>query len=75
MRVNTPWAASSELLVLRAMQMDLNRRTRALSGTMNPQQADEAQLDSVRRLGLEQEQLRALTLRVTQQARSGMRRR
>ena len=65
----------AELMVLRAMQMDLNRRTSALAGTMNPQQADEAQLDSARRLGLEQEQLRALTLRVTQQARGGRRHR
>jgi len=60
----------AELMVLRAMQMDLNQRTRALAGAMNPRQADESQLDAARRLGVEQEQLRALTSRVTQQARS-----
>ena len=65
----------AELMVLRAMQIDLNERTSALAEDMNLQQADERQLDSARRLGLEQEQLRALTLRVTQQARSGMQRR
>jgi len=37
---------------------------------MDPRQADESQLDAARRLGVEQEQLRALTSRVTQQARS-----
>ena len=60
----------AELMVLRAMQMDLNQRTRALAGAMNPRQADESQLDAARRLGVAQEQLRALTSRVTQQARS-----
>ena len=63
----------AELMVLRAIQMDLNQRTSALAGAMNPQQADEEQLDFARRLGLEQKRLRALTLRVTQQARSGRR--
>lgn len=62
--------ALSELLVLKAMQTDLNTRTQRAAAEYDPATASEAQLQQVRRLAAEQQQIRTLTERVIEEAQS-----
>lgn len=55
----------AELLVLKAMQLDLNKRTAALAEDFDPDTAAEAQLQQVQRLADRQQQIRELTQTVT----------
>lgn len=61
----------TELLVLKAMQLDLNQRTREFAQGYEPQEATEAQLRQLRELSEDQAQIRRLTERLTERARSG----
>ena len=58
----------AELLVLKAMQLDLNKRTATLGDDFEPDTVTEAQLRQVQRLASRQEQIRELTQTVTQRA-------
>ena len=64
-----PVPTLAELFVLRAMQQDLIDRTHALDVAGGGQDANEAQLRSIRRLGEDQEEVRRLTELVTRKAR------
>lgn len=56
----------AELLVLKAMQLDLNRRTAELARAFDPDTATEAKLQQVQRLADRQQQIRQLTQTVTE---------
>ncbi len=64
-----PIPTMAELLVLKAMQRDINERTRRLDAALNAEQADEAQLRELKTLGEDQAQVRTLTERVTERVR------
>lgn len=65
-----PVPTIAELIVLKGVQQELIQRTRELSESMNPENPGEEELGQVKRLGEEQEQLQALTLELTQKART-----
>lgn len=64
-----PIPTIAELLVLKAMQMDVNRRTRALHDAFDPDDATEQQLRELQMVGEDQAEVQRLTQRVTQRAR------
>lgn len=64
-----PIPTMAELLVLKAMQRDINERTRRLDAALDVEQADEAQLRELKTLGEDQAQVRTLTERVTERVR------
>ena len=66
-RVVVPTVA--ELLVVRALQRELNQRTRTFAETFDPQQASEAELVELKQLGEDQRRLEDLTQRLADQAR------
>ena len=59
----------SELLVLRAAQQDIQRRTAELAGATPDGLPSEDQLQMARDLGQEQSELKELTIRLTDNAR------
>jgi hypothetical protein len=61
----------AELMVIKAMQQDLNAQTVKLHATHGGAEPTEADLRRARAIGRDQEQLRLLTERVTQKARNG----
>ena len=61
----------AELMVIKAMQQDLNAQTVKLHATQGGAEPAEADLRRARAIGRDQEQLRLLTERVTQKARNG----
>ena len=69
----SPIPSVAELLVLKAMQLDVNTRTARMAGGPDAEPTTEAQLRSLRRLAERQEQIRELTETVTRrvQAESG----
>jgi hypothetical protein len=56
---------AAELLVLKAVQQELNARTQTLAKNIDLDRATEQQLEQVRSIGLEQRELHALTQRIT----------
>ncbi|HNQ22977.1 MAG TPA: hypothetical protein PKK06_07780 [Phycisphaerae bacterium] len=64
-----PVPALTELLVLKALQQQVNERTAAVAAQFEPAQATEAQLAVLKTLGEDQAQVQELTRRVTQRAR------
>jgi hypothetical protein len=66
-----PIPTIAELLVLRAMQADINERTTGLDKVIDPRDATEAQLRELRMLGEDQAEVRRLADLVTQQAQRG----
>jgi len=64
-----PIPAVTELLVLRAMQAQINERTRGLAAKFDPQQATERQLRQLRELAEDQIEVQRLTEKVTERAR------
>ncbi len=58
----------AELLVLKAMQADINERTRTLNADFDPQSADEKSLRRLTVLGDDQNEVRRLTELVTERA-------
>lgn len=63
-----PIPTVAELLVLRAMQADVNERTHSMQAELGDGQPSERLLRQVRTLGEDQAQVRALAERLTQQA-------
>jgi hypothetical protein len=61
--------ALAELLVLKAMQTELNARTQRAAADYDPLTASEARLQQIRTLAAEQEQIRTLTERVMEEAK------
>ncbi|MCP4591984.1 MAG: hypothetical protein GY842_14715, partial [bacterium] len=61
----------AELIVIKSVQTALNRRTTALHERLSGGEPTESDLRQVRSIGEEQEHLRKLTERLTQQARTG----
>ncbi len=66
-----PVPTVTELLVLKALQTELNERTRAMAETLDPATATEAELRQVRELAEDQAQVQELARQVTEKARSG----
>ncbi len=64
-----PIPTVTELLVLRAMQAQINQRTREVAAQFDPRQATERQLRQLRELAEDQIEVRRLTEMVTQRAR------
>ena len=64
-----PVPSVAELLVLKAMQSDVNLRTVALYDAMDPDEASESQLQDLQALGEDQTEISRLTLRLTETAR------
>jgi hypothetical protein len=64
-----PVPTVSELLVLRAAQQDIQRRTAELAGAAIDGMPSEAQLQMARDLGQEQAELKELTIQLTDNAR------
>jgi hypothetical protein len=64
-----PVPTLAELLVLKAMQQDINTRTGELAAILEEEAPTEKQLQALKILGEDQEQVRELTERVTQRAR------
>jgi hypothetical protein len=64
-----PVPTIAELLVLKAMQQDINRRTDALGPPDADDNGSERRLRTIRQLGEDQSQVRLLTERVTRRAR------
>ncbi len=60
-----PVPTVAELLVLKAMQVDINQRTRALETSVRVEEADEAELRELTILGEDQVEVRRLTDMVT----------
>jgi len=63
-----PVPAVAELLVLKAMQLDINRRTKAFREGYDPTDATEDQLRELLVIGEDQAEVARLTRRVTEQA-------
>ncbi len=59
----------AELLVLKAMQVDLSERTTALHESLDPERASESQLGELKVLGEDQAEVRRLTEMVTERVR------
>lgn len=66
-----PVPTVTELLVLKAMQLDINQRTRDLNTELADVQPTEAQLRQLRTLGEDQADLRRLTEKLVEEARGG----
>lgn len=64
-----PVPTVAELLVLKAMQTDINERTGDAQHNIDPEQADETQLRALRTLGEDQAQVKTLTEMVTKRVR------
>lgn len=64
-----PVPTVAELLVLKAMQLDLNERTRELDDRVGDAAASERDLDEMSELGEDQARIRELTGRLTEKAR------
>ena len=64
-----PVPTIAELLVLKAMQKEINGRTRRFAESRDMQDPGEAQLRELQMLGEDQAQVRQLTELVTQKAR------
>jgi hypothetical protein len=64
-----PVPTVAELLVLRAMQNDVNSRTAKLHGTSDRQNPGEAELRELRMLGEDQAEVKRLTEKLTKRAR------
>ena len=58
----------AELLVLKAMQVDINERTRAFDQAFDPQSVTETQLRQLSVIGEDQAEVRRLTELVTSRA-------
>ena len=63
-----PVPTVAELLVLKALQTDINDRTQGLQQSFDIDEATEQQLRELRILGEDQAELRRLAERVTEQA-------
>ena len=63
-----PIPTVAELLVLKAMQADINQRTRELPQTIGAENVTEGQLRELKTIGEDQSEVRRLTERVTQSA-------
>lgn len=68
-RAGKPVPTVTELLVLKAIQIEINERTVALAAELAGREPDEAALRRLRELGEDQAQVRDLTRRVTEAAR------
>lgn len=64
-----PVPTLTELLVLKALQLDINERTRAAAEAMVGGEPSEEQLAALRALGEDQQELRRLTQQLTEEAR------
>lgn len=64
-----PVPTVAELLVLKAMQLDLNERTRALDDRVGEAAASESELDEMTELGQDQARILDLAGRLTEKAR------
>lgn len=67
-RAERPVPPVAELIVLKAMQTDINNRTRELQQSFEIDEATEQHLRELRMIGEDQSELRRLTERVTRQA-------
>ena len=65
-----PVPTIAELLVLKAMQLDINERTQDMHDTFDADNATEQELQMIKMIGEDQAQVRNLTEKVTQRARS-----
>jgi len=66
-----PVPTVTELLVLKALQAEINERTRRMAAEFDPDLAGEAELQQVRELAEDQARVRELTRQVTEKARAG----
>lgn len=67
----SPIPGVAELLVLKAMQLDVNARTAKLGGDFSTDDATESDLRELRRLGERQRKIQELALTVTRRAKAG----
>lgn len=69
----TPLPKVTELLLLKSLQLDINKRTRELHGTMDSSGSAGKHLDKLSEIAGDQEELRRLAERVTGRARKDQR--
>ena len=64
-----PVPTVTELLVLKAMQTDINQRTKRIGADVDPDTAEEQQLRELQMIGEDQAEVRRLAALVTRRAR------